>query len=110
MKKFLVIYNAPAQATASNANPTPEQQAEAMAPWLAWKAQHDNNIVDFGAPLAGGQKVAAQSEWAASGNEVSGYSIVQGTDAESVKEMFKGHPHLAWAPGTYIDVHECLPM
>ena len=95
---------------ASTANHTPEEQAKGMAPWLAWKAQHEDNIVDFGAPLMGGQNVSAESDWASSDKEVSGYSIVKSTDADTVKSMFQGHPHLAWAPGTSIEVHECVPM
>jgi len=49
MKKFMVIYHAPAEAVAQMESATPEQKAEGMKPWLAWKDSVGNKLVDFGA-------------------------------------------------------------
>ncbi|MEM7370897.1 MAG: hypothetical protein AAF587_19940 [Bacteroidota bacterium] len=110
MKKFIAIYNAPAEVLAQMENATPEQKAAGMEPWMAWKAQHDANIVDFGAPLTPGQNVNQEGNWNGSGTQVSGYSIVQGESLESVKGMFTNHPHISWAAGCSIDIHECVSM
>ena len=110
MKKFVVIYYAPAEALAAMANISQEEQAKGMEAWYAWKAQHDPHIVDFGAPLMGGQTLDVSGNWNGSTKEVSGYSIVQGADAEEVKAIFQGHPHLSWAPGCSIEINECVAM
>ena len=110
MKKFIVIYHAPAEAMAQMATMTDEQKAKGMEAWMAWKAKHDGHIVDFGAPLMGGQSLDASGAWNGSGKEVSGYSIIQGESAEAVKSIFGDHPHLGWAPGATIELHECIAM
>ncbi len=110
MKKFVAIYYAPAEAMAAMANITPEQAAEGMKPWMAWKDKCGDAMVDLGAPLMPGQNIDASGNWKSSGTEVSGYSILQGESAEAVQALFEGHPHLSWAPGCSIGLHECAPM
>ena len=110
MKNFLVIYHAPAEAMAQMATAAPEDKAKGMEQWLAWKASHEGKITDFGAPLMGGQNLAATGSWSQSDREVSGYSIVTGDSLEGVKSMFDGHPHLSWYPGCTIEVHEAVAM
>ena len=109
MKKFVAIYYAPAEAVAAMANITPEQAAEGMKPWMAWKERIGDAMVDFGAPLMPGQATSG-TNWSASGTSVSGYSIVQSADLESAKALFDGHPHTSWAPGCSIELHECAQM
>ena len=36
MKKFIVIYHAPAELTAQTANLSPEDQAKGMEGWMQW--------------------------------------------------------------------------
>ncbi|MFK7970205.1 MAG: hypothetical protein AB8F95_07550 [Bacteroidia bacterium] len=110
MKKYLALYHAPAALLGQMANATPEQKAEGMKPWLNWKAQSGESIVDFGAPLGGGQHINAGQTWGESQKEVSGYSIVQGENREAVQALFVDHPHLAWGEGCTIEIHEYLPM
>ncbi len=110
MKKFVAIYYAPAEAMAQMANITPEQAAKGMEPWLKWREKCGNSIVDFGTPLVAGQSVNASGSWAGSTKQVSGYSILQGENADDVKALFEGHPHLSWAPGCEIEIHECAAM
>lgn len=110
MKKFLVIYNAPAEAMAQMAQATPEQKAEGMKPWMAWKDSVGSKLVDFGAPLAPGQRLLPNGKNQASTYEVTGYSIIQATDLEEAKSMLTSHPHLTWMDGCSIDVHECFSI
>lgn len=110
MKKFIALYYTPASAAVASANMTPDKQAKGMEAWYAWKEKCGEAIVDFGAPLMPGQHIASSGNWSGSITAASGYSILQGADIESVKSLFKGHPHLAWAPGTAIEVHEFAAM
>ena len=110
MKKFLVIYNAPAQAMAAMAQATPEQKAEGMKPWMAWKDSVGNKLVDFGAPLAPGHRLLPNGKDQASTYEVTGYSIIQATDMGEARSLLSNHPHLGWTEGCSIDVHECFAM
>lgn len=110
MKKFIAIYNAPAEAMAAMSTMTPEQAAEGMKAWYAWKEKAGDAVVDFGAPLAPGSSINGDEKWSASDTKVSGYSILQGNSLEEVQSLFAGHPHLSWAPGCSIDVHEFAPI
>ncbi len=110
MKNFVVIYNAPADAMAQMAQATPEQKAEGMKPWLAWKDSVGTNLVDFGAPLGPGTRLLPNGQHQASTYEVTGYSLIQAADLEEAKSMLSNHPHLNWTDGCSIDVHECFQM
>jgi len=110
MKKFIVLYHAPAEATAQMATMTPEQAAEGIKPWMAWNEKCGNAMVELGAPLAASQSLDTNGNWGGSAKEVSGYSILQGESIADVKALLVGHPHLSWAPGCSIEVHECMPM
>jgi hypothetical protein len=43
-----------------------------------------------------------------SGKGVTGYSILQTESMEDAQEMLMGHPHLQWAAGCEIEVHESI--
>ena len=51
MKKFLVLYKAPASSFEQMMKATPEQQKAGMAAWMAWGKSAGSSIVDMGAPL-----------------------------------------------------------
>lgn len=110
MKKFVVIYHAPAEAMAAMAEATPEQKMEGMKPWLAWKDSVGDQMVDFGAPLMPGLRLLPDGTTENSTKEVTGYSILQANDMEDAKSLLKGHPHLAWTGGCDIELHECVDM
>ena len=110
MKKYLVIYSSPAEAMAQMKNITPEQAAEGMKPWMAWKEKCGSSLVEMGAPLAPGQKTGGAGTWAGGTSEVSGYSIVQGENLEEVKALMEGHPHLSWGEGCTVEIHEHIAM
>jgi hypothetical protein len=110
MKKFMVIYHAPADAVAQMANATTEQKAEGMKPWLAWKDSVGDKLLDFGAPLMGGTRLLSDGSTELSKKEVTGYSLLQASDMEEAKSLLSNHPHLAWTGGCDIEVHECIEM
>ena len=109
MKKFVVIYHAPASDFQKMANATPEQMQEGMKAWMEWAAKCGDGLVDLGAPLAGGQKLS-KSGSSTSDKSVVGYSILQAEDIEGAKALLEGHPHLEWASGCEIEVHETMPL
>jgi hypothetical protein len=110
MKKFIVLYHAPAEAMEAMGSATEEQKMEGMKPWFAWKESIGDGLVDFGNPLMGGTRLLPDGSAEASSNEVTGYSIIQADDMEAAKGMLKGHPHLAWTGGCDIEVHEAISM
>ena len=89
---------------------TPEAQAKGMEKWMAWNAKLGNQIVDLGAPLAPALHLSQEGNWSESTKTVSGYSIVQAESLEDAKTLFDDHPHLSWAKGSTIEVHETVKM
>jgi len=89
MKKFLAIYQASAESMQQMANATQEETEAVMAAWMNWKAAHEENVVDFGAPLMPGATLGAATP---AGN-ISGYSVLQAESLEALKDAFKDHPH-----------------
>ncbi|NQV54001.1 MAG: hypothetical protein HQ500_12515 [Flavobacteriales bacterium] len=89
MKKFLAIYQASPESIQQMANATPEQSAAVMGEWMKWKEANEKHIVDFGAPV---MPAACSGGAVASGN-VSGYSLLQATDMEELKQACANHPH-----------------
>lgn len=110
MKKFVVIYHAPADVAEQMEGATEEQKMDAMKPWLAWKARVGENMVDFGAPLSVGHKLSPDGSTQVSTKGVSGYSILQADNLDEAKRLLDDHPHLQWIDGCDIEVHECIPM
>jgi hypothetical protein len=109
MKKFIVIYHAPADAQMGTAQMTPEQQAEGMKAWMTWAQKCGDKLVDIGAPLANGQALTPKGS-SASKKEVAGYSVLQAKTMDEAKALLKGHPHLAWNAACSIEVYETMPI
>jgi len=110
MKKYIVIYHAPAEALAQMGESTPEEVAEGMKPWFAWKDSLGDKLIDFGAPLMGGTRLLPDGSSEASKKEVTGNSIISADDMDEAKSLLSNHPHLAWTGGCDIEVHECAEM
>lgn len=110
MKKFLVIYHAPAEAMQKMATATPEEKAEGMKPWMEWMAKVGDKLIDGGAPLMPGHQLKPDGTTEMSTKEVTGYSMLQAADMDEAKALLQGHPHLTWIGGCDIEVHECIPM
>lgn len=110
MKKYLVIYYATPEAFARMASFSPEQQAEDMKSWFAWKEKLGDKVVDLGAPLFGGTRVLADGSTEMSTKGVAGYSIIQANDLAEAITFFKNHPHYNYDKGCEIEVHELESM
>jgi hypothetical protein len=108
MKKFLVLYKAPAASFAQMMKATPEQQKAGMDVWTAWSKKAGASIVDMGAPLGKSLRVTTGGA-APTTNDLGGYSILQADTKEALAEILKGHPHFMTPDGT-IEVIELLPM
>lgn len=111
MKKFVVIYHAPASAAMEQmgkmANASPEEQQKAMAPWMEWFERAGSAVVDPGSPLWGGQKLSKAGS-SPSDKDVTAYSILQAEDMEAAKALLQGHPQLEWIDGAEIEIHEAM--
>jgi hypothetical protein len=106
MSKFMILYRAPESARDQMANATPEQMEAGMAAWQTWSNKVGYAITDLGSPLAHTTHVGPG---AASGDGVSGYSIIEAGSADEVETILDGHPHLA-TPGGSIEVLELVPI
>ena len=104
----MVIYHASVSALEKMSNSTPEEMAEGMKPWMAWADRIGDGLFDWGTPLAGGQRLS-KSGASPSDKGVVGYSILQAENMEAAQALLDGHPHLDWAPGCEIEVHESMP-
>jgi hypothetical protein len=108
MKKFLVLYKAPAASFAQAMKATPEQAKAGMDLWMAWGKKAAASIVEMGAPLGSSLKVTPAGA-SPTTNDLGGYSILQGESKEAVAETMKGHPHFQMADGT-IEIVEIVPI
>jgi hypothetical protein len=110
MKKFMVLYMAPAATFEKMMREsTPAQQQEGMAAWMKWMNDHQKAIADGGAPLGKARRIDAGGASAVR-NDLGGYTIVQADSLDAAAALFgKDHPHLQM-PGTWIEVTEIMPM
>ena len=110
-KTFLIIYHAPIDATAQTANMSPEQQAEGMALWQAWAERIGSKLLDMGAPLINGKRLAVQAEPTPSTRDVAGYSLLSAIDWDEVISLLEGNPHISgWHPEATIEIHETMAL
>ncbi len=109
MRKYVVLYHASASALEQMQHATPEEMAAGMEPWMVWAKACGDSLLDIGTPLGGGQKVTPEGS-SPSDKDVVGYSVLQAEDADEALALLQGHPHLGWAEGCEIEVHESLPL
>ena len=109
MKKFIVIYHAPAEAW-DPSNSTPEEREKSMAAWMQWAENCGDKLIDMGTPLMNGQQLSHDGTSKNSDKNVLGYSILQAEDMEDAKGLLAGHPHLVWDGTCSIEVHETMPL
>lgn len=108
MKKFLVLYKAPASSFEQMMKATPEQQKSGMDAWMAWGQSAAASIVDMGAPL-GRSLLVTVSGSSPTKNDLGGYSIMQAESKEALAASLKGHPHFM-TPGGTIELVELVPI
>jgi hypothetical protein len=110
MKKFIVLYHAPADAMQQTANTSPEEQAKGMEVWMQWAKKCGDKLLDLGSPLMNGQQISPDGKNKTSDKNVVGYSILQAENMEDAKSLLQGHPHLGWNAACSIEVHETMPL
>jgi hypothetical protein len=108
MKKFLVLYKAPASSFQQMMKATPDQQKAGMEAWMAWSKKAHGTIVDMGGPLGKSLRVTPAGA-SPTTNDLGGYSVLQGESKEALAEALKGHPHFQTPDGT-IEVVELMPI
>ena len=108
MKKFLVLYKAPASSFEQMKKATPEQQKTGMEAWMGWSKKAASTIVDMGAPLGKSLRVTKTSN-SPSTNDLGGYSILQADSKEALAATLKDHPHFMMPEGT-IEIVELMPI
>jgi hypothetical protein len=109
MKKFLVLYKAPAATFEQMMkNTTPAQQKAGMDAWMAWSKKAGGSIVDMGAPLGKCVRVTPAGV-SATTNDLGGYSIMQAESKEALGATMKEHPHFMMVDGS-IEIVEIMPL
>lgn len=109
-KTYLVTYHAPATAMKKMQTATKEDMAAGMNAWMKWAKKCGKQLIDMGAPLGGSVNLKPDGSAVQGRRKVTGYSILQAQSMAGAKRLLKGHPHLAWAKGCEIEVHEAIPM
>ncbi len=110
MKKFLVVYHAPAGAEEAMAKGSPDDMRKMMEAWMQWKESCHGAVTEFGTPLGNGMSVTPDGVDKSS-QTVNGYSMMEADSMEAVVEMLKKHPHLNMPMGgCTIEVYESLPV
>ena len=110
LKTYLVTYHSPASAMKKMQKATKEEMAAGMNEWMKWAKKCGNQLVELGAPLTGGVNLKAKGRAIPSKRKLTGYSILQAESMAAAKKLLKGHPHLAWAKGCEIEVHEAMSI
>lgn len=106
MKKFLVLYMAPAEGLEEwmkmDEDVRKVQEAEMKAAWDAWM---EKNGAMFTGMTAGAGKTKRVTGEGASDvkNDVMLFSLVESDSHEAVAEAFVNHPHFG-IPGAWIDI------
>lgn len=111
MKKFLVLYLAPASVLAAwMQKDTDERAAEEekmRTEWNEWTAKHTANILETAG--AGATTRVTTAGASQTKNEVMMYSLVEAESAEDAAKMFEGHPHLG-IPEASIEIMAANPL
>ena len=110
MKKYLIIYHAPASLQKAVNKMTSAQKNEGMKVWMDWFAKCGSNMVDMGQPLINGKVLRNGSRVSNSTKNATGYTILQAKNFNEVKALCKNHPHIMWSKLASLEIHEMMPM
>ena len=109
MKKFIVTYLAPTDATWKTRESSPEEMEEGMKAWMAWAERCGSSLVDMGSPLGNGLTLKPGGDSTSSESNIIGYSVLQADSLDEAQSLLQGHPHLDWHATCEIELHEALP-
>jgi len=111
MKKFLVLYLAPAAVIEewSKTDPTKKKDAEEkmQGEWRKWMSDHAAMILDMGS--GGKTKRVLSTGTSDAKNDIVLYSFIEAQSHEAAAKSFESHPHLQ-IPQSSIEVMEVRPM
>ena len=108
MKNFIVIDHAPKDAWKQNEDNSPADMKKGMEEWMVWAEKCGDKLVDMGSPLANAMRLNSDGSSSSSVSGIAGYSVVQAEDMEEAKSLLVEHPHLKWAAGCDIEIHETM--
>lgn len=109
MKKFLVLYKAMTSGAEQMQGASPEEMQKGMEPWMKWKDEIGDAIVDMGSPLGEAAHVGNDEHQNKGGAHIAGYSVIQAESMDDAKSKLSNHPHLMME-GACIKVLEMMPM
>ena len=107
MAKFVLLYRAPVSFMEGMSHATPEQQQQAMAPWMAWFERCGQQLIDMGGPLGNARSFDANGE-GASDTDIVGYSLIEADSPEAARALVDGHPHVKWMDGCTVEMHQLM--
>jgi len=110
MKSYLVTYHSGVAAEKKMAKSTPDEMNDMMQKWMDWAEKCGKSLEEMGAPLQKGVHLNSKGKASPSGRKITGYSKLTAESMAGAKKLLKGHPHLTWANGCEIEVHEVRPM
>jgi len=84
MKTYMLLYKGPAT--------PPDTSHEG---WPAWFERVGNQLVNIGSPMANGFVLHRDGPQDGAATTLNGYSIVQASDGNAVRDLVKDHPYLA---------------
>ena len=112
MKKFLVLYMAPAAEMQEWMQKPEAERAEAEAKmrndWDSWIKEHANVFADMGGGAGKTTRITKDGAVSA-GNDIMLYAMAQGESQEEVAKIFESHPHFG-IPNASIEIMEVRPM
>jgi hypothetical protein len=108
MKKFLVLYLAPARVIDEWMKTAPEKrkadEEKMQADWKKWVMDHAKMFADMGGGVGKTKRVTAQGV-SDTRNDIMLYAIVNAESHEAAAKSFEGHPHLG-IPEASIEIME----
>jgi hypothetical protein len=112
MKKFLVMYLAPASIIDDWKKTEPEKRKAAeekmQGEWRTWMSDHTKMFADKGAGVGKTKRVTAQGT-SDTKNDIMLYAILEAESHEAAAKTFERHPHLQ-IPQSSIEVMEIHPL
>jgi len=110
MKSYVVTYHSGVAAEKKMAKSSPEEMSAMMQQWMDWAEKCGSSLEEMGSPLQKGVNLNSKGKASPSGRRITGYSKLSAQSMAGAKKLLKGHPHLTWANGCEIEVHEVRAM
>ena len=111
MGKFMVLYQAPFNATNKMRASTLDQMKNGIAEWMVWKEKTEKAgaSFEFGMPLDAKAHLNPDGTTSESKLNVSGYGVIEAESLETALKLLEDHPHLT-AQGASLEILAFVPM